>query len=51
MIKEIRKFKTGAIRDNDTTKPDFIETISWTAFRKFGEVYDRKEIKIWSWKL
>ena len=43
MIKEIRKFKTGAIRDNDTTKPDFIETVSWTAFRKFGEYMTSKK--------
>lgn len=39
----VRKFGTGAIRDDDTTKPDFIETVSWTAFRKFGEYMTGKK--------
>lgn len=38
-----RKFKTGAVRDDDTNKPDFIETVSWTAFRKFGEYMTGKK--------
>lgn len=44
-MKAIREFKTGAIRDVDTSKPDFIETISWTAFRKFGEYMTSKKSK------
>ena len=39
----MRKFKSGALRDDDTTKPDFIETVSWTAFRKFGEYMTGKK--------
>jgi hypothetical protein len=42
---EVRKFTTGAIRDNDSTKPDYIETVSWTAFRKFGEYMTSKKQK------
>lgn len=38
-----RRFKTGAIRDDDSKKPDFIETVSWTAFRKFGEYMTSKK--------
>ena len=29
--KEVRKFATGAIRDVETDKEDYTETISWTA--------------------
>jgi hypothetical protein len=39
----MREFNSGALRDDDTTKPDFIETISWTAFRKFGEYMTGKK--------
>ena len=38
-----RKFTTGAVRDDDSSKPDFIETVSWTAFRKFGEYMTSKK--------
>ena len=41
--KPVRSFKSGAIRDNDSTKPDFIETVSWTAFRRFGEYMTSKK--------
>jgi len=41
----VRQFESGAIRDLDNTKPDFIETISWTAFRKFGEYMTSKKQK------
>ena len=40
-----RTFKSGAIRDDDHTKPDYIETVSWTAFRKFGEYMTSKKSK------
>jgi len=43
MKKDKRIFKTGAVRDLDDTKPDFIEAISWTAFRKFGEYMTSKK--------
>ena len=39
----VRSFDSGAIRDNDSTKPDFIETVSWTAFRRFGEYMTGKK--------
>jgi hypothetical protein len=39
----MRKFETGALRDADDTKPDFIETVSWTALRKFGEYMTSKK--------
>ena len=39
----MRKFKSGSIRDSDLDKPDFIETVSWTAFRKFGEYMTGKK--------
>jgi len=42
---KVRQFTTGAIRDNDSTKPDYIETVSWTAFRKFGEYMTSKKQK------
>lgn len=41
----MRSFKSGAIRDDDNTKPDFIETVSWTAFRKFGEYMTSKKTR------
>jgi len=39
----MRKFNSGAVRDSDDSKPDYIETISWTAFRKFGEYMTSKK--------
>jgi hypothetical protein len=42
-MSKIRKWTTGAIRDSDESKPDFIETVSWTAFRKFGEYMTSKK--------
>lgn len=38
-----RKFKTGAVRDSEESKPDYIESVSWTAFRKFGEYMTSKK--------
>ena len=31
-----RQFDTGAVRDNEDEKPDFTETISWTAFNRYA---------------
>ena len=43
--KDITTFKSGAIRDSQEGKADFTETISWTAFRKYGEYMTEKKIK------
>ena len=42
---EIRKFKSGAIRDNDDTKEDYIETISWTAMKRYAQYMTGKKSK------
>lgn len=42
---DIRKFKTGAIRDNDITKEDYIETISWLAMKRYAQYMTGKKIK------
>ncbi|MFM9826722.1 dATP/dGTP diphosphohydrolase domain-containing protein [Flavobacterium sp.] len=34
---EIRKFESGAIRDSENGKEDYIETISWIAFRRYAQ--------------
>ncbi len=41
----MRKFTTGAVRDNDDTKTDFIETISWTAFERYAKYMTGKKKK------
>ena len=33
----MRKFETGAVRDDETEKADYIETISWTALHRFAK--------------
>lgn len=40
-----RQFKTGAIRDSDDTKEDYIETISWTAFKRYAQYMTSKKQK------
>lgn len=45
MKSTIRKFDTGAIRDNDSTKEDYIETISWTAFKRYAQYMTDKKAK------
>lgn len=40
-----RTFETGAIRDREDGKPDYTETISWTAFRRYGEYMTAKKAK------
>lgn len=40
-----RTFESGAIRDKEDGKPDFTETISWTAFRRYGEYMTAKKEK------
>ena len=34
---KIRKFKSGAIRDNEDQKEDYIETISWSAMKRYAK--------------
>lgn len=40
-----REFSTGAIRDNEDDKNDFIETISWTALDRFAKYMTGKKKK------
>jgi len=39
----MRKFTTGAVRDSDDKKEDYIETISWTAFRRYAQYMTSKK--------
>jgi hypothetical protein len=39
------KFKSGAIRDDQEGKVDFIETISWTALNSFAKYMTSKKSK------
>ena len=41
----IRKFTTGAIRDSEQNKEDYIETISWVAFKRYAQYMTSKKIK------
>jgi hypothetical protein len=41
----VREFKTGAIRDTEDGKNDFIETISWTAFDRYAGYMTGKKKK------
>lgn len=40
-----RQFSSGAIRDNESNKPDFTETISWTAFNAYAKYMTSKASK------
>jgi hypothetical protein len=40
-----RTFTTGAIRDVDDSKEDYIETISWTAFKRYAQYMTDKKKK------
>lgn len=39
----VRKYKTGAIRDDDTSKEDYVETVSWTAMKRFAKYMTGKK--------
>jgi len=41
----IRTFPSGSIRDDDTNKEDYIETISWTAMKRYAEYMTSKKSK------
>jgi hypothetical protein len=43
--KDIREFSTGAIRDTEDDKEDYIETISWTAMRRYAQYMTGKKKK------
>lgn len=40
-----RTFETGAIRDDDSTKESYIETISWSAFKRYAQYMTGKKKK------
>lgn len=48
MNQEIRTFTSWAIRDNDTNKESYIETISWTAFKRYAKYMTWKKSKYWA---
>lgn len=41
----VQQFKTGAIRDNDDGKEDYIETISWRAMKRYAQYMTSKKKK------
>lgn len=45
MSKKITTFKTGAIRDTQEGKEDYIETFSWTALKRFAVYMTGKKAK------
>jgi len=42
---KVTKFKTGAIRDSLDGKEDYLETISWTAMKRFAQYMTSKKAK------
>lgn len=44
-MKKHRTFKSGAIRDVEDQKEDYIETISWTAFKRYAQYMTGKKAK------
>jgi hypothetical protein len=40
---EKRKFSTGAVRDSEEGKEDYIETISWTGMKRFAQYMTGKK--------
>ena len=41
----VHTFKTGAIRDSQEGKEDYIETISWTAMKRYAQYMTGKKAK------
>jgi len=41
----MRHFNTGAVRDSDDEKEDYIETISWRAFKRYAKYMTSKKKK------
>ncbi len=44
-MSKVTKFKTGAIRDSQDGKPDFVETISFTAHHRYAKYMTSKKAK------
>jgi hypothetical protein len=42
---QVRTFASGAIRDKDDNKEDYIETISWTALKRYAQYMTGKKKK------
>jgi hypothetical protein len=41
----MRNFTTGAVRDDDSGKEDYIETISWRAMKRYAQYMTGKKKK------
>lgn len=41
----MRKFSTNAVRDDETDKEDYTETISWTAFKRYAKYMTSKKVR------
>lgn len=41
----MRIFKTGAVRDSEDNKEDYIETLSWTALKRYAQYMTGKKKK------
>jgi Domain of unknown function (DUF5664) len=44
-MKKITTFASGAIRDTQEGKTDYVETISWTAFNRYAKYMTGKKSK------
>lgn len=44
-VKEVRSFTTGAIRDVDDDKEDYIESISWLTMKRYAHYMKKQEKK------
>ena len=45
MKKEIRKFNSGAVRDLERNKENYLEGISWIALQRYARYMDEKALK------
>lgn len=45
MAKKLLKFKTGAVRDGLEGKESYVETISWSAFKRYAQYMTGKKSK------
>lgn len=45
MTKKIRSFKTGAVRDVDTEKENYIESVSWLSLQRYAKYMKRASSK------
>lgn len=44
-MNEVRKFESGAIRDTSNGKESYIETLSWTALKRYAQYMTAKKAK------